>query len=355
MDAPLRIGLVGAGSRANRYYRAVLGELTRTGAVQVVSVYNRTLSKAEALAASFGCPAATDLDAFLAAKPQAAVIVVAATAKRALEERALAAGLHVFTETPVSRTIKEFDSLRALASVRKLVVEVAEEQAFRPEAQLHAAIVRSGALGKVLSVHNEYAEYYYHACARLHMLFGHLPEEAAYHASNTRLNDGTQVEHREMAFRTGARYFQLFCNPSRHPLRTAPQWKVNCENGLLTDHGVWLKTPHDISEHTPFQWSGDHVVDGVQARIHRVSVSINGREFAWDAPVNNPTFTRAHHGIFHLLNAFVLAVRGKGALAYGLERAGRDVRLWRSMELAAKVPLRRVPAALAHRVSRILG
>ena len=101
-QAPIRVGLVGAGFAATAHLRAY-AHCARPP-VEVVAIASRSRPRAQALAAEFGVGAVVDgVDALLARRDLDAIDVCTPNASHAtLALAALAAGKHVFVEKPLT-------------------------------------------------------------------------------------------------------------------------------------------------------------------------------------------------------------------------------------------------------------
>lgn len=319
----IKLAVIGAGARVERFYAPILAALKDT--FDVVGLTSRNPDRARARAAAAGWRHAASVDELLEQAPEAALLALPPEPREELAPRLLARGLHLFVESPAALRPRGAHALAAAAARAGRVVEVAEEQAFAPAAELHRRIVAERVLGRPLAVVNDGLEYYHHAYARLHRLLGELPPAAWCGGRNLRLADGALIEQRELAMSNGIHYLHRFASPKSHPSRSGGDWRVVCERGALTDRDV--------------------VHDGLTAQV-----TVDGRRHAWTAPCGDAGWTGQHHGLAALLTGFAAAVRGAAPL-HGIARAARDLELTAALELAARAPLP-LPGALACALAR---
>lgn len=143
---PARIGLIGASWRGQYYLRIAQA---RPDLFTVERVLTRTTASADTIAAAFGVPTSTDLDAFLRAGDYDYVVVsVPREQSPELISSVVAAGVPVLAETPpaadVAGLVALYEHLGADAPV-----QVAEQYRFQPHHHARLAVARSGLLGPV--------------------------------------------------------------------------------------------------------------------------------------------------------------------------------------------------------------
>lgn len=154
MKTVLRVGVAGAGVfggyHANKYKQAPDAGID----VEFVGIYDLDKSRAEALAASHGVAAfgGDELDAFLG-KLDAVTIATPAFAHAQVAKKALAAGVHVYSEKPLATTVEDGQDMVGLAAERALVLACGhqERSVFEamglydvPEKPLRLEAVRNG-------------------------------------------------------------------------------------------------------------------------------------------------------------------------------------------------------------------
>ncbi len=131
---PIRLLIVGAGWAGTRLAQAV----TETGGTFVISsVVDPDVDQARALAAEVGGAVDVhgDLSSALATAPDAVAICSphGFHADQAVES--LAAGVHVLVEKPIALTLADADRMIAAADAARLVLCVAENEAYEPWAE----------------------------------------------------------------------------------------------------------------------------------------------------------------------------------------------------------------------------
>lgn len=130
MEQRLRIGVLGAG-HLGRIHTQQAREVPE---LQVAGIYDPHPEKRDAVAAEFGVPAFTNMDALIAASDLVDV-VTPTLAHHACAKAALLSGKHVFIEKPVTNTLDEARELAALAKERRLQVQVGHVERFNPALQ----------------------------------------------------------------------------------------------------------------------------------------------------------------------------------------------------------------------------
>ncbi len=155
---PIRLALIGAGIYARDAHTPAL--LRLRDRFQVAAVCARSLASADALAAQFGSDVArcTDIPALLARDELEAVAILLPIAVQApIVAQALATGKHVISEKPIAPDVAAAKALIAAYAPRPgQVWMVAENWRYEEAYERAAALVRAGAIGRVLSVHFAY-------------------------------------------------------------------------------------------------------------------------------------------------------------------------------------------------------
>ncbi|MCS6931374.1 MAG: Gfo/Idh/MocA family oxidoreductase [Acetobacteraceae bacterium] len=118
----------------------------------------RNRDKLEALAKAHGIArVSTDLDACLANPDDEIFFDAASTQLRAgLLKRAMAAGKHVYSEKPTAETLEDALSIAAAAKAAGVKNGVVQDKLFLPGLRKLGMVVRSGFLGRILSVRGEF-------------------------------------------------------------------------------------------------------------------------------------------------------------------------------------------------------
>lgn len=154
--APVRIGLLGAGAIMRLSHAPTV---KRTAGATLAAVFDRDLSRAEALAGEFGGKAYRDLEAMLSSPDVDAVIV--ATPNRFHEEGVVAAaahGKHVFCEKPLTLDVQSARRMIDACRKAKVLLQVGFNQRFWAQAQIAKSLIDSGFIGKVHQYRSNYSE-----------------------------------------------------------------------------------------------------------------------------------------------------------------------------------------------------
>ena len=145
---------IGAGSIACK----VAAEIVREGSCRIVSVWNRTPSRAQSFASQFGAAACRTPEAALAAPGvEGAYVCVEPAFHADYVRRCLAAGAPVLCEKPFTLNAAEAASLFRLAREKGLYLSEAMWTWHNAAAQKVRSWVRGGAVGRVRSLRAVYA------------------------------------------------------------------------------------------------------------------------------------------------------------------------------------------------------
>lgn len=146
----VRIGLIGAGGMLTRLYAPVLPRLK---GAQVVALADpseearQSARQAIGASAAYAAPEAMieagGLDAVLIASPPALHVAHVAAAA--------AAGLHVFCEKPMARSVAEADAIIDACAQAGVVLQVGFNRRYLPALWTAGQMVRAGELGEVFS------------------------------------------------------------------------------------------------------------------------------------------------------------------------------------------------------------
>jgi predicted dehydrogenase len=136
LNSPLRIGVAGAG-HFGRYHALKVAASDRA---QLVGIYDPDTERAKTVGWEAGAPDLTF--ALLLAGVDALIVAAPAEAHHELTAAALRAGKHVLVEKPIASTLEQVDELAALATERKLVLQVGHLERF--SAAFQAMEKRSG-------------------------------------------------------------------------------------------------------------------------------------------------------------------------------------------------------------------
>lgn len=151
MSEPTRIGVVGAGAIAQLAHLPVLAKMR---GVTLAGVCDNDRPKARALADRFGIPdAMTDIEDLLELDDLDAVVI--ATPNHLHEPHvlsALAAGVNVLCERPLSLSAKGVERILAAANRSGRKIVVGNNHRFRTDVQALARFIHGGELGKVTGI-----------------------------------------------------------------------------------------------------------------------------------------------------------------------------------------------------------
>jgi GFO/IDH/MocA oxidoreductase family protein len=301
----LPIALVGAGRRFDSHYADLLSFFQDSGVVRIVGVFNRGISRRNEAAKRLGCRAFDSLDDLLSSDAQAVIDVIKGPVKSEYAIQSLKAGKHLFLETPCADTVRMASAIRKLAREQNVVVEVAEDSVCTPEVLKQIDAITAGAIGKPIAVFNDAAAYAYHATARFGMLLNPDVSASWVRCIRTKVSDAYGIETAWISLRDGTLFMQRFPIPKDHASRKNGSWTIVGDAGVL---------------------GGD--IPGVDT---------------------------SHDALKRLLSDFFGAIRGEGTPCYGIERAVRDMTLWRAVRVAGalRVPYR-IPAWIVLLLERLL-
>ncbi|MBX3596733.1 MAG: Gfo/Idh/MocA family oxidoreductase [Rhizobiaceae bacterium] len=153
---PVRIGLVGAGAIMRLSHAPVI---TNSDVAELTAVFDRDLSRAEALTKDFGGTAFNDLEKMLESSNVDAVVV--ATPNLYHAEGVIAAaehGKHVLCEKPLAIEVAECRRMVDACAKAGVVLQVGFNQRFWGQVQIAKALVDSGFIGKVHQMRSIYSE-----------------------------------------------------------------------------------------------------------------------------------------------------------------------------------------------------
>jgi predicted dehydrogenase len=168
---PLRIALIGSGTRASYLYGPLLKALP--DAVTLVALWGRSPGRAEQLAKELSVPWYTDFDRLIReTAPEAGIVCANKLANGQVGRLAVEHGLHVLLETPIALDLAEADAIIAAAARQRLKVEVAEQFHRRPIEQIKLALISSGLFGRVHSAFNDFVGHAYHGVSVMRSYLG---------------------------------------------------------------------------------------------------------------------------------------------------------------------------------------
>lgn len=130
MSGPVKAVLVGAGLVGQVCHLATL--TSPNSEIVLAGVVDASLTRAQGIAQAHGVPAANTLQGLDLSEIDAVVIAAPDPAHRAAVEEALAAGLHVFCEKPLSLTSNECEELNSKARAAGKIAQVGYMKRFDP-------------------------------------------------------------------------------------------------------------------------------------------------------------------------------------------------------------------------------
>jgi predicted dehydrogenase len=150
---PIRLGIVGANAERGWAKDAHVPALKHLPRFQIAAVSAPTQERAEAAAKAFGAAHAFGDSLKLVKSPEVDVVVVSVRVPdhMPIVMGALEAGKHVFCEWPLGRDVTEAEAMTKAAAKAKVINIVGLQGPVAPEVRRAAEIVRSGALGRILS------------------------------------------------------------------------------------------------------------------------------------------------------------------------------------------------------------
>jgi predicted dehydrogenase len=130
LEMPLQVAVIGAG-RMGGHHARIYASLPEA---QLVGIVDTDISRAQALAQQYNCPAYGSIEALLAACPdlQAASISTPTIYHRALAETLLSRNIDTLIEKPLAPTVADAQALVALARSRQCVLQVGHSERFNP-------------------------------------------------------------------------------------------------------------------------------------------------------------------------------------------------------------------------------
>jgi len=148
-NARFRAGMVGAGNICE-FHVAAVKKLAPD--VELIGVTDVDAARAQANAEKWGTTVLPDLDALIAAGANVIHVLTPPAAHAKVATAALERGCHVLIEKPITEDADEARKLGQLAKQKGLVASVNHSLLYDPQIKRALDLVRSGALGQVVSV-----------------------------------------------------------------------------------------------------------------------------------------------------------------------------------------------------------
>ena len=157
-------GLGAIGQRHARNLRAACGdglELLAYRRRRLPHVITESLQRDESrnVEAELGLTVFEDLDAALAARPDAVFVCTPSSGHLEIAQRAAEAGCHLFIEKPISHTLDGVDRLHDTVASKQLVVLVGCQWRYHPAVRWLRDVLQEATLGRLVRAEIDYGEY----------------------------------------------------------------------------------------------------------------------------------------------------------------------------------------------------
>lgn len=167
----VRVGFIGGGHRVETIYAPVMKALADQ--VEVCGVATRSAEGADRITSKTGWPAGTDVAEMIAReRPEFLIVATPPGLNDSIYASLVGHGVPLLLETPFCWNENNGRKLLKEIKARRLIVSVAEQFPFMPEAQLMRRIIALGLIGRVEAVENSFAVYDYHGAALARTLMG---------------------------------------------------------------------------------------------------------------------------------------------------------------------------------------
>jgi len=238
-----RVGVIGAGSVSSCHILA----LQRLSYVQIIGITDLDQARAEQAASNFKIPWYKSAQEMYAAKPDVVHVLTPPSSHCAVALQALEKGCHVFVEKPMATNEEECELMIRQADAAQRTLSVDHSAKFDPTVQKALRIVRSGAIGDVLSVDyfrsSEYPPYSGGPLPQHYQDGGFPFRDIGVHALYLMETFLGQIQNLETTHRGTA----------HHPSLVFDEWSAlaHCDNGLGHFHLSWTSRPiqHVLSIH----------------------------------------------------------------------------------------------------------
>ncbi len=153
MAKTLGVGIIGASAERGWAKLAHVPAIQHLAGLELVAVASGSQAKADAAAKASGARAGYASGNELIADPDVDIVTVAVKVPdhRELVLAALAAGKHIYCEWPLGRNLAETEELAKAAQATNVHVAVGLQTRFNPALLQARTLLRSGAIGRVLS------------------------------------------------------------------------------------------------------------------------------------------------------------------------------------------------------------
>ncbi|MFN3253723.1 GMC oxidoreductase [Roseibium album] len=344
-NRPLRLGFVGAGHRVATVYQPVVKALGDD--VEVVGAVAGSDQGAARIRSETGWDAFTDVSDFVSSKhPELIVVVIPPDAIDDQYPKYIGLDVPLLFETPFAWNEIAGRKLLKRINSKRMLVGVAEQFPFFPEAQLRQKLIESGQLGHITQVDNNKAIYDYHAMAvlRTHLGRGRRPKRAqGMISAHTKLLRGTIV------LEDGG-----VISHDYSPAYFDQTFKADGQVLVIGDAG-WIAGDRVIFERhggAPLCSSISRTMDGDD--LASLSVQTPDGEMLWENPYRGYHLSDEQIAVSEVLRGMVAAVRNAGVPPYRPEDALTDVELMATMQYSASRDSRFIafPPASVHEKAR---
>jgi len=345
----IRVGFLGAGKRVRCMYLPVLRALPQLFEVAGLtgSYPASTLRSSQEL----GTPGFDDVESLVRdAALDLLVVSVGAAANAEAALSALQTDCAVLLETPLALAHDQAAQIAQAALAHGRPVGVAEQKPYLPLECFKRQVIDAGVLGRVISAHNDFRSYDYHAIAQLRRYLdkdaapvtarcvragfelapftrrsdaGRVPgpKEEIWELGTVSFSDGSLLVHNfTSAFK--ATPFRMDTDPSLRIYGTRGSW-VGDQLLALNDFGETESFP--IQRHT----------DGRGETLRYETVLPDGALLVWENAFAGLGFDDDQCGLAEHLVAMHGAVRGSEAPLYSPEDAALDVALMHALRVSA--------------------
>lgn len=152
-DGKLRIGVIGCGTITKVRHAP---EYAANSHVELAAWYNRTRSKAEALAGRYGGKVCDSVEELLAMDIDAVSVCTSNNTHAQNSIQALRAGKHVLCEKPMDITLENCIAMTQEARKRGKLLMIAQNQRFSSAHVQARKLIAEGAIGRVLSFETKF-------------------------------------------------------------------------------------------------------------------------------------------------------------------------------------------------------
>lgn len=340
----MRVGFIGAGRRMQEYYMPVIKSMTN---IEPIGFMTRSQKTADQ------CTAATSLKRYrtinkLAKDVDMLVICVPASiihnaVVEILKHKEIKTPLLI--ETPIQ---SEFIARTSYECRNDRIICAAENWPYRPAELLKLDIVKSGLLGNVNVVVNEFRGYEYHGMAMMRNLIGRgYPVEVVGSSFSTgdveftdeNGNNKILTENWDVGVITldsGHRMINNFNSVhSRVKTRGNRSMRVSCTNGCMSsddvdDFTIWIGAGNTRKLHNVRVWDGDD-----HPNVVGLDVTVNEKQFTWASPCHSVALDEQQLSTYTLLSKMEDAVMNGAEAPYPAYQAFIDWTCVQSLRTAS--------------------